>query len=232
MGAELRHRVPIFKFWKEPAFVLAPLCPPCGRRYTVEHSHGTIEGSLFYEVNRELRDLAQANQATRELLIYTWGPFVHSCIQGLTKCPTVAPGTVTWKALREASARLQDIYHQGKEVIFGSFMSITLDFKEACHTAGYSKGTILELSLLEGFQLDDVSVHPRESEVLLPPNRRFALTSAPMTKRVSGPHGEDAPPPKKNKNAKIPRTLTPNSNQELVNVIKLQQLTVGPPAIC
>ena len=99
-----------------------------------------------------------------------------------------------------------------------------MDFKVACHTAGYSKGTILELSLLEGFQLHDVSAHPRESEVLLPPNRRFAVTSAPMTKRVSGPHGEGGPP---NKNAKIPHTLTPNGNQELVNVIKLQQLTVG-----
>ena len=160
----------------------------------MEHSHGTRDGSLFYEVNRELRGLARASQATRELLINTWGPFLHSCIQGLTKCPTVAPGTVTWKARPEPSARLQDIYHQGKELIFCSFMSSTLDFKVACHTAGYSKGTILELSLLEGFQLDDVSVHPCESEVLLPPNRRFAVTSAPMTQRVSGPHGEDGPP--------------------------------------
>ena len=190
----------------------------------MEHSHGTRDGSLFYEVNRELRDLAQANQATRELLIYTWGPFVHSCIQGLTKCPTVAPGTVTWEARPEPSAHLQDIYHQGKEVISGSFMSITLDFKEACHTAGYSQGTILEFTLLEGFQLHDVSVRPCESEVLLPPNRRFAVTSAPMTQRVSGPHGEDGPLP--SKNANVPRTLTPNGNQELVNVIKLQQLTL------
>ena len=197
---------------------LPPIECACGRRYTVEHSHGTKDGSLFCEVNRDLRELARANQATRELLINTWGPFMHSCIQGLTKCPTVAPGTVTWKA------RPEDIYHQGEELIFCSFTSSTLDFKVACHTAGYSKGTILELSLLEGFQLDDVSVHPRESEVLLPPNRRFAVTSAPMTQRVSGPHGEDGPPP--NKNANVPRTLTPNGNQELVNAIKLQQLTL------
>ena len=128
----------------------------------------------------------------------------RSCIQGLTKCPTVAPGTVTWKARPEPSACLQDIYHQGEELTFCNFTSNTLDFKVACHTAGYSKGTILELNLLEGFQLDDVSVHPRESEALLPPNKRFAVPSAPMTKRVSGPHGEDAPPPKKKTQCKNP----------------------------
>ena len=209
---------------------MPPIECACGRRYTVEHSHGTKDGSLFCEVNRDLQVLARANQATRELLIYTWGPFMQSCLQGLTKCPTVAPGTVTWKARPEPSETLQKFYHEGNELIFCAFTSTTLDFNVACHTAGYSKGTILELSLLEGFQLDNVSVYPRESgEVLLPPNRRFAVTSAPMTKRVSLPHGEDGPP---NKNTNIPRTLTPNGNQELVNVIKLQQLTVGPPAIC
>ena len=160
----------------------------------MEHNHGTNEASLFYEVNRELRDLARANPATRELIINTWGPFVRSCIQGLTKCPTVAPGTVTWRARPEPSALLQDIYHLGAELMFGSFMSTTLDFKVACHMLGCSQGTIFEFSLLEGFQLHDVSVRPCESEVLLPPNTRFAVTSAPMTRRVSWPHGEDGPP--------------------------------------
>ena len=151
-------------------------------------------GNLFCEVNRDLRKLARANLATRDLLTTTWGPFMHYCVQGLMKCPTVAPGTVTWKARPEPSACLQDIYHQGEELIFCSFTPSTLDFKVACHTAGYSKGTILEFTLLEGFLLESVSVYPRESEVLLPPNTRFAVTSAPMTKRVSGPHGEDGPP--------------------------------------
>ena len=68
-----------------------------------------------------------------------------------------------------------------------------MDFNVACHTADYSKGTILEFTLLEGFLLDSVSVYPRESEALLPPNKRFAVTSVPMTKRVSLPHGEDGP---------------------------------------
>ena len=148
---------------------LPPIECACGRRYTVEHSHGKKDGSLFCEVNRDLRVLARANQATRDLLINTWGPFMHSCLQGLTKCPTAAPGTVTWKARPEPSSLLQDIYHQGDELNFCSFTSSTLDFNVACHTAGYSKGTILELSLLEGLQLDNVSVyHARAARCCCP----------------------------------------------------------------
>ena len=73
-----------------------------------------------------------------------------------------------------------------------------MDFQVACLTANYGTGTILELTLLEGFQLDNVSVYPRESEVLLPPNKRFAVTSAPIAKRVVGPKGgEDGAPKQK-----------------------------------
>ena len=173
---------------------MPPIECACGGRYTVDHGHGTKDGNLFCEVNRDLRVLARANRATRELLINTWGHFRHHCIEGLTKCPTVAPGTVTWRARPEPLETLQKVYHLGDELIFCSFTPSTLDFNVACHTAGYSKGTILELSLLEGFQLDNVSLYPRESEVLLPPNKRFAVTSVPMAKRVSLPHGEGGPP--------------------------------------
>ena len=100
---------------------------------------------------------------------------------------------------------MQKVYHLGDELIFCSFTPSALDFKVACHTANYRKGTILEFTLLEGFLLDSVSVYPRESEALLPPNKRFAVTPAPMTKIVSVPGGEDGPP---NKNARIPRSLT------------------------
>ena len=112
----------------------------------MDHGDGTKDGNLFCEVNRDLRELARANQATRELPINTWGPFVHHCIEGLTKCPTVAPGTVTWRARPEPLEILKNVYHQGDELIFRSFTSSTLDFKVACHTANYSKGTILEFN--------------------------------------------------------------------------------------
>ena len=114
-------------------------------------------------------------------------------------------------------ATLEKIYHLGgDELIFPSFMSSTLDFKAACHTAGYSDGA-MEFSLHEGFQLEMVSVYPRESEVLLPPNNVDKRSSAPMVKRVARPHGEEDPP---NKNAKIPRTPTTTAN-------KFEQLTDG-----
>ena len=198
-----------FQSLKKRPFSLRLFAPPppyaCSVRYTVDHGKNAREGNLFWEVNRDLRDLARASQATRELLTNTWAPVMHRCIGGMTKCPTVASGTVTWRARPEALKELQNIYQRGAELIFCSFTSSTLDFKVACHSANYGKGTIFEFSLLEGFLLDNVSVYPRESEVLLPPNTRFAVTSAPVTKMVSHSGGEDGP---QNKNARIPRNLT------------------------
>ena len=67
-----------------------------------------------------------------------------------------------------------------------------MGFKYACAMARYSAGTILQLTLLEGFQLDVPSPYPREHEVLLPPNRRYAVSSAgPRAKTVFSPVGED-----------------------------------------
>ena len=56
----------------------------------------------------------------------------------------------------------------------------------------FSVGTILELTLPEGFQLNELSLYPRENEALLPPSKRFAVSSAgPTTKTVFSPAGED-----------------------------------------
>ena len=90
---------------------------------------------------------------------------------------------------------LHHIYRLGDEVIYCGFTSSTLGFTVACRTANYGKGTILEFTLLEGFQLDNVSVHPSESEVLLPPNKRFVVTSAPIAKRVVGHKGGEGGTP-------------------------------------
>ena len=169
----------------------------CGRRYIVDHGHGT-DGNLYCEVNRDLRALGKAAPVSRGVILDVWGPFMHYCLQGLLKCPTVAPGTLVWRARPETLDRLCKIYRLGDEVIYCGFTSTTLDFKVACQNANYAAGTVLEMTLLEGYQLDNVSVYPRESEVLLPPNKRFVVTSAPIAKRVVGHKGgEDGSPKQK-----------------------------------
>ena len=59
--------------------------------------------------------------------------------------------------------------------------------------ACFSAGTILELTLLEGFELSELSIYLLgETDVLLPPNKRFAVSWAgPTTKTVLSPRGED-----------------------------------------
>ena len=105
---------------------------------------------------------------------------------------------MVWRARPESLAKLCKIYRLGDEVIYCGFTSTTLGFKVACQNANYAAGTVLQMTLLEGYQLDNVSVYPRESEVLLPPNKRFVVTSAPIAKRVVGHKGgEDGAPKQK-----------------------------------
>jgi len=158
----------------------------------LDHGGGK-DGNLFCEVNRDLRELARADPYTRERLTKAWAPFMHYCIQGVLRCPTVPPGTMTWMARPEPIERLREVYQPGYEVIFCAFTPSSTDFMYACIRACFSEGTILELALLEGFQLDELSIYPLgEAEVLLPPNKRFAVSSAgPTMKTVLSPRGED-----------------------------------------
>ena len=157
----------------------------------MDHGEGK-DGNLFCEVNRDMRELARADRETRERLKKAWAPFLHYCIQGVLRCPTVPQGTVTWRARPEPIERLREVYQPGYELIFCAFTSSSTDFRYACAMACFSVGTILEFTLLEGFQLDELSLYPRENEVLLPPSKRFAVSSAgPTTKTVLSPRGED-----------------------------------------
>ena len=95
---------------------------------------------------------------------------------------------------------------EGKE--FCAFTSSSTDFRHACAMVCFSVGTILEFTLLEGFQLDDVSLYPRESEVLLPPEQalRRVLGGANDEDRVfAGRRGLLKHVPR---NANSPRNIT------------------------
>ena len=117
----------------------------------MDHQEGT-EGNLFCEVSRDLRVLARTDMETRDVLKKAWAPCMHYCIQGVLRCPTVPQGTVTWRARPEPIASLRELYRPGYEFIFCAATPSTMDFKYACAMACYLAGTILECTLLEGFQ--------------------------------------------------------------------------------
>ena len=126
------------------------------------------DGSLFCEVSRGMRELARADPETRERLKKAWAPCVRYCVQGVLRCPTVPPGTVTWRARPEPIERLREVYQPGYELTLCAFTPRSTDFRHACAMACYSVGTILEFTLLEGIHLDEPSLYPRENEVLPP----------------------------------------------------------------
>ena len=178
-------------------FLLCAACPPSSaqrRKYTVDLK-GPTGTNLYTALNQDLRMLAREQNPARPGVVSAWAPFMYYCIQGLTKCPTVPPGTVTWWARPEPVEVLQKIYHLGDDIFVCTFTHSTLDFNLACSRANYM-GTLLELTLLEGFRLGSVS--GKHSDVVLPPNTRVVVTSAPIAKRVVGHKGgEDGIPKQK-----------------------------------
>ena len=80
------------------------------------HGEGK-DGNLFCEANRDMRELARADPATRERLKKAWAPFLHYCTQGVLRCPTVPQGTVTWRARPEPIASLREVYQPGYELV-------------------------------------------------------------------------------------------------------------------
>ena len=111
----------------------------------MDHGEGK-DGNLFCEVSRDMRGLARADPETRGRLKKAWASFMHYGIQGVLRCPTVPPGTVTWRARPEPIERLREVYKPGYELIFCAFTSSSTDFRHACATACFSVGTILEFS--------------------------------------------------------------------------------------
>ena len=105
----------------------------------MDHGEGK-DGNLFCEINRDMWELARADRETRARLKKAWAPFLHYCIQGVLRCPTVLQGTVTWRARPEPVASLRDVYRPGYEVTFCAFTSSTMDFKYACTMVRYSAG--------------------------------------------------------------------------------------------
>ena len=78
----------------------------------MDHSYGK-PGNLYCELNRDLRALGKAAPVARDTIINIWGPFMNFCIHGLQKCPTVAPGTLVWRARPEKLEELRKIYRLG-----------------------------------------------------------------------------------------------------------------------
>ena len=93
----------------------------------MDHGYGK-PGSLYCELSRDLRALGKAAPVSRGVILNVWGPFMHYCLQGLLKCPTVALGTLVWRARPEGLGKLRRIYRLGDEVIYCGFTSTTLDF--------------------------------------------------------------------------------------------------------
>lgn len=55
--------------------------------------------------------------------------------------------------------------------------SCTVDLGQAAHMARWELGTVLQMKIEKGYQLQALSRYPEEGEVLLPPHSQFVVVS-------------------------------------------------------
>merc|ERR1712190_337380 len=144
--------------------------------YTHDRCDGERKGNLYFELNRELRQKTfLAQTSTKE----TWGVFLHYFMSALPQLPD-------WEGecFRGCSSRdiaLQQ-YELGAEIQWSVFWSTSSSIEVATSTlegVPQQDRLVFRIWVTSGRDVQPYSFFPVDGEVLLTPNHRFKVTSAP-----------------------------------------------------
>lgn len=133
---------------------------------------GSKEGNFYFEENKDLR---LRDAAARRAMLNTWAPHVHYTLRGLEKLPNFE-GEV-YRGMDD----YEDIvaqYQEGRTIHWGSWSSCTSDRNAALDHAG-PRGVVLCIKVFTGKHLRLMSFFINEAEILLTPNHKLLVTSAP-----------------------------------------------------
>ena len=144
--------------------------------YTYDTKSGEPEdepvGELYYELNTALR---KRNAAERKQTLATWGGFLFYLLSALSKLEDVQ--TVAYRGYPD-KATVDKHYQVGRPIQWGAFSSASREVSKARGFTNKADGVIFKLTLLAGKAIEAYSYF-REAEVLVSPQARFTVTSAP-----------------------------------------------------
>jgi len=108
---------------------------------------------------------------TRDMnLIDPWKPYIYYLLSGLNKLPPVQKKV--YRAIDKSLSELSTSYRVNGKVCWIGFTSTSLDRNIIDTFIGKSKGTYMEINVIEGKDISMFSIFP-EKEVLLLPNSTF-----------------------------------------------------------
>lgn len=130
-------------------------------------------GNLYFELNNALR-LRGAVQRTVALQL--WGGYLYYLLSGLSKLADMA--TVVYRGYPD-KAKVVEQYKVGRPIQWGAFSSTSTSVAATKGFTDQERGVIFKLTVLSGKVIQAYSYFPSEEEVLLSPQARFVVSSAP-----------------------------------------------------
>ena len=130
-------------------------------------------GNLYFELNKALR-LRDAVQRTAALQL--WGGYLYYLLAGLSKLAEMA--TVVYRGYPD-KAKVVEQYKVGRPIQWGAFSSTSTSVAATKGFTDQERGVIFKLTVLSGKVIQAYSYFPSEEEVLLSPQARFVVSSAP-----------------------------------------------------
>lgn len=141
--------------------------------YTHDNQSGVAAGNLYYELNRALR---QRGSSERAAALRLWGGVLHYLLSALSRLPDLE--VCGYRGYPDKKTVLAQ-YKLGRPVQWGAFSSMSTDVEVTRNFTSAEDGVIFKLSVKTGKRIAPYSYFPSEEEVLLSPQTRFVVSSAP-----------------------------------------------------
>ena len=142
--------------------------------YTHDLMRQVKTGNLYYELNQMLRKRGAADRAG---LMTTWAGYMYYMMVGLGMLPDFQG--VCWRGYNHGSK--EDIlrtYSVGRPIQWGAFTSVTTS-RDAAKEFAPDTRVVFKITVTSGRDINPYSFFPQEGEILLSPNHRFTVSSAP-----------------------------------------------------
>jgi hypothetical protein len=142
--------------------------------YTHDLQQPEKRGNVYYELNQMLRERGTAKRA---LLMKTWAVYMYYMMVGLGRLPDFKG--VCWRGYNHGTrATITSEYTVGRPIQWGAFTSVSTD-KSAAKMFAPDSRVIFKITVTSGRDINPYSFFPQEGEILLSPNHRFVVSSAP-----------------------------------------------------
>ena len=136
-------------------------------------TNGDKERNLYWQLNRQLR---RRGVGARTEMVTTWGTFVHYALKGMRRLPDFEG--VVYRGYPDKATTLAQ-YKLGRPIQWGAFTSTSTDLEATKGFTDQANGVIFKITVSSGKDINAYSFFPCEGEILLSPNHRFIVSSAP-----------------------------------------------------